>query len=525
MSGWKAHMPVIAKGLALVVVVASAAADAADDLCAMGTNNAPSSARRTVVLTSKEIDFSTVDFSLGRTLGRLVDTGGKTDSPAARASLLESLIATLRQTSFVNPVGGTKVEVEARPEGKDLTAAQLLDPDPVKGMHPVALFNRFDLSPQNFENCGEYRIVYMLGKPQTATRRMTLIFEARVANPHPELAHRGCLDIAKFWKSMEGKSPADAAKAVEAFYYAGKMDDGTAPLPIPVVDFENYGFARGQVRGNLFVTPDPGVFKWQLREWHTDFAPDGSPVLRAEPVKDTPIHELWGTLPAGSPLTGLQKDFAAELVTVNLNRLLQPDRGAGSDKVTFVADVGAEFNTRFDDFESVSQGSQDEPSVIITEPLKGRLNAALDGAATPKPSLAQLLNRAGAVTCGGCHQFSNGDSIGNLSSGEEITWPASGGFVHTQENGDLSPALLESFLVFRCRRQDAYLANPDAFKPRESVRVAVTGPDVKAFIARMKEESATERADGLSALRLEARAMREAEAQEPGAFVAVRRVH
>jgi hypothetical protein len=508
----------------------------AGDACVMGTNDAPSVGRKSVVLTSKDIDFSKVDFSLGHTLGRLIETASPdaanriTDSPGERAALLQSLLRSLQKSSFINPNGNTTVPVQPRPEATEVTTAELLDPDTKKGMHPVALFNRFDLAPFNFENCGEHRIVYMLGDGTTRTHRMTLIFEARVKNPHPELAQRGCLPIAQFWKNLEQKNPADAAKALEAFFYLGDLDgDGTIDLATPVVDFTNYGFNRGQVRGNLFVTPAPNHFKWQLREWHTDLNPDGSPYFRAEPVKDAPIAELWGDVPAG-PLASLRSEFARDLVTANLNRLLAPERASDvGDPVKLVADIGADFGSQFDDFQSVSQGSEDEPAVQISPQLKTQLEAKLNSTpGTRKPTIEQILNRAGAVTCGGCHDFSRDKTIGTAPDGTDITWPAPAppGFVHTLENGDLSPALMERFLVFRCRNLDGFISNPDRFGFPQSTPVVAEGLDVPDAIAKIQSESSlTDRLNSLSVLTTQSEALRQSEEQQPGAFVPVRRVH
>jgi hypothetical protein len=57
---------------------------------------------------------------------------------------------------------------------------------------------------------------------------------------------------------------------------------------------------------------------------------------------------------------------------------------------------------------------------------------------------AQVLNRMGAMTCGGCHQFSNGMEIA-----DGVNWPNSLGFVQISEAGELSDLLNNDFLPFR----------------------------------------------------------------------------
>jgi hypothetical protein len=71
-------------------------------------------------------------------------------------------------------------------------------------------------------------------------------------------------------------------------------------------------------------------------------------------------------------------------------------------------------------------------------------------------SQAEILNRAGAITCGGCHGLSSGKPIGTFN-GATITWPnvAPGGFVHISEAVDgsgnhlISEALEKFFIPFR----------------------------------------------------------------------------
>ena len=42
---------------------------------------------------------------------------------------------------------------------------------------------------------------------------------------------------------------------------------------------------EGQVRGDLFFTPDPVEFKWQLREWRTATSPDMLTIFKPDTVK------------------------------------------------------------------------------------------------------------------------------------------------------------------------------------------------------------------------------------------------
>lgn len=521
----------------------------AQESCVMGTNDEPDSARRSVVITSKDkVDLSA--FALDKVLNKIIETSDRDNvtgiktSSEERDALLQSLLRSMRRKSFRNAEAKVEVSVQRRPEA-ELTPAELQDKEVSnglpKGMHPVALFNRLDLAPVDFQNCGEHRIVYMLGSGVPDTRRMTLIFEARVKNPAPEKGQLGCLPIAQFWKGLEQKKPEDIASALDAFYFAGDLNgDGVKDLDTPVVHFENYGFDRGQIRGNLFVTHGAVKFKWQLREWQTDLNPDGSPYFRVETVKDTPVFELWTDLPADSPLASqkefltLQKEFHREILTANLQRLLQPEGApAGADEVQFISLVGAEFSNTFNDFESVSQGQEDNPEGKVSASLREGLEARLKAVTfESKPSVDEVINRAGTVTCGGCHEFSNSKQIGKKANGEPLRWPTSKlpteerGFTHTKENGDLSPALMESFLVARCRSLNKFIEKPNAFGLPAGLLSAFAEIDLSDQIATIQSApNDAARLNSLSELKTRTLTLREVQQRLPGAFVPVRRVH
>jgi len=65
-----------------------------------------------------------------------------------------------------------------------------------------------------------------------------------------------------------------------------------------------------------------------------------------------------------------------------------------------------------------------------------------------------VLNRAGALTCGGCHQFSVGREIA-----PGVTWPFSNGFVQVDEFGNLADALTQHFLPARKQQLEQFLCS------------------------------------------------------------------
>ena len=193
----------------------------------------------------------------------------------------------------------------------------MLDPASDEAMKPLALFNRFDLAPDNWSHCGEHRIVY--GKKKSADgARFLMIFEAMV--PNPRTVADGCKPIAEFWANLSDGALTDIERGqrLSAFYYEGKTSPTLASpdLKTPVVDYRNYGSdgGRGQVRANMFMDQP-----WQLREWLTQrtFDPTpGSQKLAFVPttVKDNPLAELYHDSLAGTDLAANNVAATLDLV-------------------------------------------------------------------------------------------------------------------------------------------------------------------------------------------------------------------
>ncbi len=142
-------------------------------------------------------------------------------SEAERIALLQTLIETFEITQAENPESHVRIRVDARPGERALLPTKLLNPEDADGMRPVALFNRFDLMPENCSYCGEHRIVYAKGDPVGPRNRFFLIFEAALLNPvqDADVAKRvaACRSVAKFWDGLKDKSGADLIGALEKF--------------------------------------------------------------------------------------------------------------------------------------------------------------------------------------------------------------------------------------------------------------------------------------------------------------------
>jgi hypothetical protein len=520
--------------------------------CPVQPSEAPLSPdlRRTVVITDKDVLLTRGNFSLARTLDSIIESapGHKTKATEAeRVALLQSLLNTMNEKSFTNPDSKISVPVDQRPNEAALAPAKLLNPNDPDGMRPVGLFNRLDLAPEDLQNCGEHRIVYAKGDPRGELNRFFLIFEAALDSPvdaaDPAARGAACREVARFWDGLKTKSGGDLAVALENFYYKGLPASADAPPFKPVVRFDHFGPLGGQVRGNLFVTPP---VSWQLREWQLVTTQNAGASFNAVTVKNNPVPELY-TAQRPDVFDPFRSPFKALLVDANQEPGQKPDNtlvqqltahdrrlvknetvdGEPPRREELSSRVGMNVPNRFNDFQSVSGVPGDSPDDLknlVEGNLRDRIGQKLTDVEACKITAEHIVERAGAVSCAGCHEFSRGRLIA-----PGVKWPEPAGqFVHIDENGQLSPALEREFLLSRRRVVERALkpgfvaklppAPAAAQAMRQTVRAALQGI----------EASRGSRLDYLeSAIRLErdVTESRKQEREQAGAFVPVRRVH
>ncbi len=447
-------------------------------------------------------------FDIYRTIRKILQTSTAPVTAPTRAQIeafINSLSATLPiSTNASSTVGGSiswpvPITRDGRPEAR-LTAANLLpataSPTSVSnttnkltGLQPIALFNRFDLAPADYSNCGEYRIVYAL-YPNDAGR-VLVIFEGRVRNPNGNLDLAGrkatCGLLAKFWEdlSIAGTNSKAFQKDLENFYYNGIKLRAVAPnvsasLPAgtfvtfpSVVRFANYGNPLGQVRLNLFRGGD-----WMLTETAIHVV-GGVNKFVGQQVGSTPLVELYRDN-GSAALAELQAQFRGEFRTSYMNSLTVPEQVGPDTLASTPACPPLNFTVpslrEFNDFESHSEdddvnlqapnrtgtvgvGKIRELAVRYIQPRQNR-TAIATAAQKRFNNLTDsiVLNRANAATCAGCHQTAVGSTIFKKADGTELVWPDSGGFVHVDDIGlsgrppamtSLSPALNSCFLPQR----------------------------------------------------------------------------
>lgn len=96
------------------------------------------------------------------------------------------------------------------------------DPFTAHDYVPTGIINRFDLTPADGSNCGQYRIVYQKMTSKASDEKLRIIFEAVLPNPVPHLGVNGCRDVAQFWANLSGvSSVAERRFLIERFFFDG----------------------------------------------------------------------------------------------------------------------------------------------------------------------------------------------------------------------------------------------------------------------------------------------------------------
>ncbi|QRO01412.1 RICIN domain-containing protein [Archangium violaceum] len=325
--------------------------------------------------------------------------------------------------------------------------AQAQNPDAeMDSYSAIGLFNRFDLAPANGADCGEYRMVFARA-PSGA--RNFIIFEAVLANPRPDLGLEGCRPIAKFWSDLSTNTDVTSRKnALVSFYFNGLSGF------MPVVHVENYGVlgagrsTTGQVRTNQFLQ-----MPWLLREFKLKKTCGTSCSMVFQPITDK-------TNPFGKLFTsGSTEPLAAEFQNTFFPS--QVAALAVNDLNAFNYAVPDKFNTGESAVESFGTDDYDK-QFSTTGTFASNIQAKLtqiNSTLTP----AQIVARAKALSCAGCHALSNNQPLGG-----GLTWPASLGFTHVSEQTEpgqdgerfiISNALTNVFLPQRKAVLDNFMNN------------------------------------------------------------------
>jgi len=377
-------------------------------------------------------------FSLDKTLTKIRNTSNEAATDNSNTQLLGSLFNTL--TTIQKENNSVNMDLQSRNQEANLSPSNLINHD----MLPTAVFNRFDLSASDGKHCGEYRIIYHMNN---GAGRFFLIFEAQYPNPEPSEGSRGCYTVADFWQKVGQKTKTEALVELEKFFYQGVEHEG---INLPAaINFTHYTHETGQIRSNQFVNGP-----WQLREFKTDIDASGKAVLVADTVKDNPLVELFVNQQDSETdaLKTLRVAFNNDFSNHYIDNLLTPEKQSNSpESINIINGFSLGNNNQYNEFQSDSSSSDNTAQKSNTA-LDAAINNKLDELSLSGYTAQMIRNRAEAMTCGGCHQNSNGAEVA-----PNVHWPNSGFFVHADERGNLSQALTEQFLPARASLLENYL--------------------------------------------------------------------
>jgi hypothetical protein len=326
---------------------------------------------------------------------------------------------------------------------------------------PVAVINRFDLTPVDGSRCGQYRVIYAKKSGLTdPNNRVFVIFEAALANPMP-----GCLEscrpVAEFWKNLEGKSAKDIATNLRTFFFAGIPGFKPAIHPLHYglgVEDQGYGGTEpGQVRVSTHINGSD----WSYRELHVDQDPNtGAPRFKPATVKNNPPAFMFDPLSEEDEF-GMGQIFRDQFMFTNLQSL------ASKDVATMQMFNSPEFNgvesmlsgPKKNDYFGTASASEDPSFITALEQQISQQN--INASCGNDPIDAEtLLKRANALSCAGCHD-PEGILGADRNLGCGVTMPKSLGPAHVNEKGELSPAMKEVFLPHRAAVLELFLQSCD----------------------------------------------------------------
>jgi len=331
------------------------------------------------------------------------------------------------------------------------------DPD---SFFPVAIVNRFDLTPLDASRCGQYRIVYAKTSGLTdPNNRVFLIFEAALQSPMPGCLD-SCLPVAKLWKGLEGKSSAEIASDLDTFFFSGIGSFGPVVHPVSYgldsID-QGYGAAEGgQIRVSMHME-DP----WDMREVQVGRSfENGEIQFQPVTVKNNPVAAYFDPVDVSGG--GLGTYFRQNFVQTDLVSLASPDL-IGVQMFTRPEYNGAESalgGATKNDYSLAALKGEDPVFIDSIGLVIADLGLSYDCPTDDPFDAAAAFRRANMLSCAGCHapkEFLGEDR----SIGCGLTWPDSIGQSHITETSELSPALKEVFLPHRAEVLQIYLQGCD----------------------------------------------------------------
>jgi hypothetical protein len=213
------------------------------------------------------------------------------------------------------------------------------------------------------------------------------------------------------------------------------------------------------------VDGESGPPVWELREFQSDVQCDGGGCkLYSKPVsvKNNPFFQLFDIASTDPLAPGFQASFTSPSGASQVVSLAATDPNIVTNLNIIAMNIENKFNAgqSLSDNPSEAYGPQFQPGPDPFHDAVQNELTTIGSGLTPE----NIVARAEAESCKGCHELSNGAPIGG-----GLTWPASNKFTHVNEDGTRSPALRCVFLPHRQAVGIGYLqacgSNPKPIVP------------------------------------------------------------
>lgn len=298
-------------------------------------------------------------------------------------------------------------------------------------LRPVAIVNRFDLAPPDYDHCGEYRLIF--SRHSIGRSRRNIAIEVSLPNPRPHEGKAGCAAVAAFWWEMaRSASGVDRREQLEKIFFGGH------PALRSILDRNTFA-TRGRIRTSKVGEGRPMFAQFDLK---SDCAPAQPcvPRLSRVPLDNMPDAALFAGDAASERAAAFRREFLRQvgsLSIADLNRYsMNVDRAYS---VHDVAPLVPPFNYQLPFRRALRTPTGQEFRAQIAEELR-KVGSPL----TPE----EIITRAETQNCAGCHGKPGpvgGDLVfpDAFEQGEHIAAQS------PVERARLSPALQDVFLPYR----------------------------------------------------------------------------
>lgn len=315
---------------------------------------------------------------------------------------------------------------------------------------PIAAVNRFDLAPHNGRDCGEARLIYGFRPITGGPPEVTVAIDAVIANPSPACGLAACAAIQRAWAGIPAAVSAnEEARLLEQLYF-----QGVAGFP-PAISLAGFVPDSSQARRGRIDVGRRRHTTWSWREFEASRSCQNTGCTFAW-VPTTPVGALEPSYFDPTNTSPVAAAFRSYFVS-------QRPRLEASD--TRCLSFGS-FDRRY--ATTTIRASLLEPSYVAYFAKQGRspFSDALAASSVPRTiTPQQLVLRAEALSCQGCHSHSSSADLGgglywpNALDGTHIGMDTEPG-VHGPRYV-VSEAVRELFLPERARILREFFADLD----------------------------------------------------------------